>query len=86
MWIIYLVGILIEYGFDRLEGKNVDLTIEMKLGTRPDNKILVTDFDLKLDLDDIDLELECLFPKKGKCCPRKYLKSCNAILTKVVLR
>jgi len=56
-------------GDERLEGKNVDLTIEMKLGTRPDNKILVTDFDLKLDLDDIDLELECLFPKKRKMLP-----------------
>ena len=70
----------------RLNAKNVDLTIEMKLGTRKD-KIFVTDFDLRLDLDDIDLELECLFPNEnGKCCPRKYLKSCNAILAKVVLR
>jgi hypothetical protein len=58
----------------------------MKLGTRSDNKILVTDFDMKLALEDINLELECLFPKNGKCCPRKHLKSCNASLTKVVLR
>ena len=71
----------------RLDAKNVDLTIEMKLGTRAQDKIFVTDFDLKLDLDDIDLELECLFPNQnGKCCPRKYLKSCNQTLAKVVLR
>merc|ERR1719427_1154712 len=56
-------------GDERLEGKNVDLTIE-----------------LKLDLDDIDLELECLFPKEGKCCPRKYLKSCNPGLARIVLK
>ena len=67
-------------------GKSVDLVIEMKLGTRSGDKILVTDFDMKLDLEDINLELECLFPKNGKCCPRKHLKSCNASLTKVVLR
>eukprot|EP00092_Neocalanus_flemingeri_P106478 GFUD01136635.1.p1 GENE.GFUD01136635.1~~GFUD01136635.1.p1 ORF type:complete len:254 (-),score=52.36 GFUD01136635.1:52-813(-) len=73
-------------GDERLEGKAVDFTIEMKLGTRSGSKILVTDFNLKLDLDDINLELECLFPKNGKCCPRKFLKSCNAFLTKVVLR
>merc|ERR1711915_368005 len=58
-------------GEERLNAKNVDLTIEMKLGTRK-NKIFVTDFDLRLDLDDIDLELECLFPNEnGKCCPKK---------------
>jgi len=74
-------------GEERLNAKNVDLTIEMKLGTRAQDKIFVTDFDLKLDLDDIDLELECLFPKEnGECCPRKYLKSCNQTLAKVVLR
>jgi len=73
-------------GDERLEAKNVDLTIEMKLGTKSGDKILVTDFDLKLDLEDINLELECLFPKNGKCCPEKYLKSCNATLTKIVLR
>ena len=70
----------------RLIGKSVDLVIEIKLGPRFGDKILVTDFDMKLDLEDINLELECLFPKNGKCCPRKHLKSCNASLTKVVLR
>jgi hypothetical protein len=73
-------------GAERLQGQNVDLVIEMKLGKRAGDKILVTDFDMKLDLEDINLELECLFPKNGKCCPRKHLKSCNASLTKVVLR
>jgi len=73
-------------GDERLSAKSVDLVIEMKLGTRPGDKVLVTDFDMKLDLDDINLELECLFPKNGKCCPGKYLKSCTASLAKVVLR
>ena len=70
----------------RLSAKSVDLVIEMKLGTRPGDKILVTDFDMKLDLDNINLELECLFPKNGQCCPGKYLKSCTSSLAKVVLR
>ena len=65
----------------RLSAKSVDLVIEMKLGTRPGDKILVTDVDMKLDLDDINL-----FPKNGQCCPGKYLKSCTSSLAKVVLR
>ena len=58
----------------------------MRLGVREGGKILVTDFDMNLGLENIKVELECLFPKDGKCCPEKYLKSCNSILTKVVLR
>jgi len=42
--------------------------------------------DLLINLDDIHLELECLFPRNGLCCPEKYLKSCNTILAKTVLR
>jgi len=73
-------------GAERLQGKNVDLSIKMKLGTRSGEKLLITDFDMLLDLDDMQVELECLFPKNGKCCDQKYLRSCNATLAKVVLR
>ena len=72
--------------FGRLQGKNVDLSIKMKLGTRSGEKLLITDFDMLLDLDDMQVELECLFPKNGKCCDQKYLRSCNATLAKVVIR
>ena len=47
-------------------GKSVHLVIKMKQGTRSGDNILVTDFDMKLDLEDINLELECLSPKNGK--------------------
>jgi len=75
-------------GDGKLTGAKVVLTINMKLGVRDDgeNKMEVTDFDLNIKLEDIKAELECLFPKNGRCCPRKFLKSCNEILAKTVLR
>jgi len=73
-------------GPGRLDGNNVDLTIVMYLGTRSGGKIEITNMDLTIDLNDMEAELECLFPKNGRCCPRKYLKSCNTILSKTVHR
>lgn len=48
--------------------------------------VKVTDVKIGVDLEGIYLEMECLFPRNGKCCPKKYLKSCNTILTKTILR
>ena len=70
----------------RLTGKKVDFTLVMRLGVREGGKIEITSSDLNVELKDIHAELECLFPRRGKCCPRKYLKSCNTILAKTVLR
>ena len=70
----------------RLAGKKVDFTLIMRLGVREGGKIEITSSDLNVELKDIHAELECLFPRRGKCCPRKYLKSCNTILAKTVLR
>ena len=70
----------------RLAGKKVDFTLDMRLGVREGGKIEITSSDLNVELKDIHAELECLFPRRGKCCPRKYLKSCNTILAKTVLR
>jgi len=73
-------------GEERLSASDVRLTGEMKLGTRPGDKILVKELDLIPDFNNIDLELECLFPKDGKCCPDKFLKSCNPGLARIVLK
>jgi len=73
-------------GEERLSASDVSLTAEMKLGTRPGGKILVEELDLIPDFNNIDLELDCLFPKEGKCCPKKFLKSCNPGLAKIVLK
>ena len=35
----------------------------MNLGTRSGGKILVEDMDVNIDLNDMEAELECLFPK-----------------------
>ena len=48
--------------------------------------VKVSDVKIGVDLEGIYLEMECLFPRNGKCCPKKYLKSCNTILTKTILR
>merc|ERR1719438_350028 len=58
----------------------------MGIGPKSDGKLEVTTFDFALELDTLKAELECLFPKNGRCCPRKYLKSCNTILSKTVHR
>jgi len=73
-------------GDQRLSGKDVRLTAEMKLGKRTGDKILVTELVLVPDFNNINLELDCLFPKEGKCCPEKYLKSCSSGLARVVLK
>ena len=71
----------------RLSANKVDMTIEMDLGTRDDGNLEAKTFNLNLDLDDINVEMECLFPKNnGRCCPRKFLRSCKPILAKTVLR
>ena len=70
----------------RLKAKQVDLDIEVGLGIRDGDKLEAKTFDLNLALDDINVEMECLFPRNGRCCPRKFLKSCNSILAKTVLR
>ena len=58
----------------------------MQLGSRPGGKILVEDMDLDdTYFDNIDLELDCLFPKDEKCCPEKFRKSCNPGLARIVL-
>ena len=70
----------------RIKADKVDLTIEMDLGATDGDKLEVTNFDLNPDLNDVNVEMECLFPRNNRCCPRKFLKSCNAILAKTVLR
>ena len=70
----------------RLSGNNAELIIDMGIGPKSDGKLEVTTFDFALELDTLKAELECLFPRNGRCCPRKYLKSCNTILAKTVLR
>ena len=70
----------------RLSGSNADLTMIMDLGSRSGGKIEVSSMDLSFVVNDMKAQMECLFPKNGKCCPRKFLKSCNTILSKTVHR
>jgi len=72
-------------GDERFSADSVDAIAQLTLGPNGNN-IEVTDLQLSIELDDIHLELECLFPRNEKCCPKKYLKSCNSILAKTVLR
>jgi len=72
-------------GDERFSADSVEAFAKLTLGSKGKN-ILVTDLDLSLELDDIHLELECLFPRNGRCCPRKFLKSCNSVLAKTVLK
>merc|ERR1712106_1252500 len=69
----------------RLLLPKINAIAKLKLGSNG-NKIKVTELDLSIELDDINLELECLFPRNGACCPKRYLKSCNAVLAKTVLK
>ena len=63
------------------------VTVDATLVLAPQGDgVKVTDVKIGVDLEGIYLEMECLFPRNGKCCPRKYLKSCNTILTKTILR
>lgn len=82
----HLIIFTFTYCNGRLAGKKVDFTLVMRLGVREGGKIEIASSDLNVELKDIHAELECLFPRRGKCCPRKYLKSCNTILAKTVLR
>jgi len=72
-------------GDERFAADKVDVSIVLSLGADGE-KVKITDVQLSIELDDIDLELECLFPRNGKCCPDRYLKSCNSVLAKTVLR
>ena len=68
------------------QGSKEERLCGMVVGVREAGKIEITSSDLNVELKDIHAELECLFPRRGKCCPRKYLKSCNTILAKTVRR
>jgi len=72
-------------GDERFSADSVLVRIRITFGEKGKN-LEVTDLELNINLAKIKLELECLFPKDGKCCPEKYLKSCNAVLAKTVLR
>merc|ERR1719461_700134 len=72
-------------GDERFSADRLYAISNIKLGKKG-SKIEVVDMDLQISLDDMHLELECLFPRAGQCCPDKYLKSCNTILAKTVLR
>ena len=56
-----------------MDGNNVDLTIVMNLGTRAGGKIEITNMDVNIDLNDMEAELECLFPKYT--AKKKYTSS-----------
>merc|ERR1719323_1390075 len=64
---------------------NMTIVASVKLGEKGD-KVDVTDLDLAIKLQDIHIEMECLFPRNGNCCERKFLKSCNSVLAKTVHR
>ena len=73
--------------FSRFSADKVFVNSTLILNTDPTgNGVIVQDILINVDLEGINLEMECLFPRNGKCCPKKYLKSCNAILTKTILR
>ena len=63
----------------RLNGNNADLTMIMDLGSRSGGKIEVSSMDLSFVVNDMKAQMECLFPKNGKCCPRKFLKSSKTV-------
>ena len=70
---------------NRFSADEVSVNVTLVL-VPEDDGVRVTDVLISVDLDKMTLEMECLFPRNGKCCPRKYLKSCNTILTKTILR
>ena len=73
--------------FFRFSADKVFVNCTLILNTNPSGDgVLVQDILINVDLEGINLEMECLFPRNGKCCPKKYLKSCNTILTKTILR
>ena len=46
-----------------MNGNNVDLLVKMNLGATNGGKIDIKDMDVNIDLNDMEAELECLFPK-----------------------
>ena len=73
--------------FFRFSADKVFVNCTLILNTNPSgDSVIVQDILINVDLEGINLEMECLFPRNGKCCPKKYLKSCNTILTKTILR
>lgn len=53
------------------------------------NNIEVGEMNIELDIDNINVHLECLFPKPGgpNCCEKdRKFKSCNPILAKTIHR
>merc|ERR1711868_105717 len=69
-------------GDERFSADKVTIVASVKLGEKGD-KVDVTDLDLAIKLQDIHIEMECLFPRNGNCCERKFLKSCNSVLAKL---
>jgi len=72
-------------GDERFSADKLYITASVKLREKGD-KIDVHDLDLSIKIADINIEMECLFPRNGQCCPKKYLKSCNSVLSKTVHR
>eukprot|EP00092_Neocalanus_flemingeri_P021314 GFUD01023101.1.p1 GENE.GFUD01023101.1~~GFUD01023101.1.p1 ORF type:complete len:256 (-),score=56.09 GFUD01023101.1:111-878(-) len=72
-------------GDESFSADSVDVTAKLSIAPKGNN-VEVTDLQLSIEMEHINLELECLFPRNGACCPEKYLKSCNSVLTKTVLR
>jgi hypothetical protein len=72
-------------GDERFSADKLYITASVKLREKGD-KIDVHDLDLSIKIEDINIEMECLFPRNGQCCPKKYLKSCNSVLSKTVHR
>ena len=46
-----------------MNGNNIDGTMTMYLGTRNDGKIKVGSMDLSIDLNNMKVQMDCLFPK-----------------------
>ena len=69
----------------RFSADSVDVVAKMTIRPKG-SQVEVVDLQMAIALDDIHVELECLFPRDGACCPKKYLKSCNSILSKTVHR
>jgi len=72
-------------GDERFSADKLYITASIKLGEKG-NKVDVKDLDLSIKISDVNIEMECLFPRNDRCCPKKYLKSCNAVLSKTVHR
>ena len=70
----------------RFLAEGVLVNVRLQLDEDVAGRLVVPDVQLELSLNNINLELDCLFPRAGRCCPGKYLQSCNTILAKTVLR